>query len=68
MELIPPPQGMFMGLLNFLNNLAWAIGPSIGGALGEYAGIWWGIGFAVFAELIGFILLIRVPERASIKK
>lgn len=62
-ELVPYQRGLFIGLLSFLNNLSWAIGPSIGGFFGEYVGIWWGVGAAILIEFIGFLLLMKVPER-----
>jgi MFS family permease len=65
MELVPREKGRFTGLLSFWNTLAWAIGPLMGGFLGEYAGFWWGVGAATLAEFIGLSILSRVPERAS---
>lgn len=65
MELVPRQKGRFIGLLNFMNNLSWGIGPLMGGLIGEYAGLWWGVGAATLAELVGFWLLKKVPEKAS---
>jgi MFS family permease len=65
MELVPQEKGRFIGLLNFMNNLSWGIGPLMGGLIGEYAGLWWGVGAATLAELVGFLLLKKVPEKAS---
>jgi MFS family permease len=65
MELVPLQKGMFTGLLSFLNTLSWAIGPLSGGLIGEYAGLWWGVGAATLAELIGLTILSKVPEKAS---
>jgi MFS family permease len=65
MELVPQQKGRFIGLLNFMNNLSWGIGPLMGGLIGEYAGLWWGVGAATLAELVGFWLLTKVPEKAS---
>ncbi len=65
MELVPRQRGTFTGLLSFVNTLSWAIGPLMGGVLGEYAGLWWGVGVATLAELLGLFILIRVPEKAA---
>lgn len=65
MELVPRQRGMFTGLLSFVNTLSWAVGPLMGGFIGEFAGLWWGVGAATLAELLGLSILIRVPERAT---
>jgi len=65
MELIPRQKGILIGVLQFMNNIGWATGPSIGGFLGQYAGIWWGVGLTTLVESIGLLLLMKVPERAS---
>ncbi len=60
--LLPSQQSRAMGILNFLNYLSWAIGPTLGGVLGENIGIFPSVITAVIIEIIGLSLLIRVPE------
>jgi MFS family permease len=62
MALIPDRRGSSIALLSFLNNFAWAVGPSIGGLLGEFTGIWWGVIASILAEAVGLAVLLRVPE------
>ena len=65
MTLLPYPQGKAMGILNFLNYISWAIGPTLGGILGEFVGIFLSVMAAVTIEIIGLLLLIRVPETST---
>lgn len=65
MTLLPSQQSKAMGILNFLNYLSWAIGPTLGGILGEYIGIFPSVITAVIIEIIGLSLLIRVPETSA---
>lgn len=53
-----------MGVLNLLNYLSWAIGPTLGGILGEYTEIFLGVLTAIVIQTAGLLLLIRVPETA----
>ena len=62
MALVPDRRGTSIALLSFLNNFAWAFGPSIGGLLGEFAGIWWGVIVSILVEAVGLAVLLRVPE------
>jgi len=65
LNLIPSRTGVYMGLLNFVNGMEWAIGPEIGGFLGQYAGVWASAGASSALVLVGLSLLIRVPDRAE---
>jgi MFS family permease len=65
MTLMPSQRGKAMGVLNFLNYLSWAIGPTLGGILGENMGIFLGVITAIVIETVGLLLLIRVPETAT---
>ncbi len=65
MTLLPSQQSKAMGILNFLNYLSWAIGPTLGGILGENIGIVPSVITAVIIEIIGLSLLIRVPETSA---
>jgi MFS family permease len=56
--LSPSQQSRAMGILNFLNYLSWAIGPTLGGILGENVGIFPSVITAVIIEIIGLSLLI----------
>lgn len=60
--LLPSQQSKAMGILNCLNYLSWAIGPTLGGILGENIGIFPSVITAVIIEIIGLSVLIRVPE------
>ncbi len=65
MTLMPSQRGKAMGILNFLNYISWAIGPILGGVLGEYGGIFLGVLIASTIETAGLLLLIRVPETTA---
>lgn len=67
MELIPSQRGVYAGFFSFINGLAWAIGPLFGGYLCDIAGTQISAIVSTTVILIGFSILITVPERAEEK-
>ena len=65
MALIPGQRGLYAGFFSFLNGLAWAFGPLLGGLLGDIAGVQVSAAASSLLILTGFALLLRVPERAE---
>jgi len=64
MDLIPPELGVYSGLLNFFNGLAWTFGPLAAGFFGEFAGLHWGVILAVSSIFAGIVQLIKIPEKS----
>ena len=65
MALIPGQRGLYAGFFSFLNGLAWAFGPLLGGLLGDLAGVQVSAAASSLLILTGFALLLKVPERAE---
>ena len=65
MNLIPEKRGLYTGLLNFINGMMWALGPLLGGLLGDYADIWVSAVISSMTMISGFLILLRVPENRA---
>jgi MFS family permease len=65
MALIPGQRGLYAGFFSFLNGLAWAFGPLLGGFLGDLVGVQVSAVVSSLLILTGFALLLRVPERVE---
>lgn len=65
MALIPEQRGLYAGFFSFLNGLAWAIGPLLGGFLGDLAGVQVSAVVSSLLILTGAVLLLKVPEKVA---
>jgi MFS family permease len=65
MNLIPKERGTYVGLFSFINGMSWAVGPIVGGILGDTIGAGATATFSSFFILIGLLILLRVPERSK---
>ena len=66
MELIPRERGVYAGLLSFINGMAWALGPFLGGLLGDVIGLQLSAIISSAAVLAGLLILSKVPERLEV--
>jgi MFS family permease len=66
MELIPRERGVYAGLLSFINGMAWALGPFLGGLLGDAIGLQLSAIISSAAVLAGLLILSKVPERLEV--
>ena len=62
MKLIPTPKGEYAAFFSFINGLAWAFGPLLGGFLGDYIGIGFTSMVSATTVVIGLLLMLRIPE------
>lgn len=62
MNLIPKARGTYSGLLNFINGLAWALGPLFGGLAGKVLGVPVTGAISALVTAVGFVVLLTVPE------
>ncbi len=65
MSLIPGERGTYAGLLNFMNGLAWAFGPLLGGFLVDRTPIQVSAAVSSACVLAGLAIMMKVPERAE---
>lgn len=63
MNLIPERRGLYAGLLGFINGLSWAVGPLIGGFLGDNVSLGFSAVISSSLVLVGLFLISRVPEK-----
>jgi MFS family permease len=64
MDLIPAKRGVYAGYLGFVNGISWAIGPLIGGFLGDYVSLQVSSVLSALIVLAGLLILTRVPDKA----
>ncbi len=67
MALIPDRKGVYAGFFSFVNGLAWAIGPLLGGYLSEFVGIQISAIVSSAVILAGLSILYGIPETAKEK-
>ncbi len=65
MNLIPKPRGLYAGLLGFINGISWAVGPLVGGFLGDTVSLTVSAALSSTLVLIGLMVISRVPERVN---
>jgi MFS family permease len=66
MDLIPRERGVYAGLLSFINGMAWALGPFLGGLLGDIIGLQLSAIISSTAVLTGLLILAKVPEKVEV--
>jgi MFS family permease len=62
MNLIPSSKGVYAGFFSFINGLAWAFGPLLGGFLGDFIGLKYTALLSSSIVFIGFLIMLKVPE------
>lgn len=67
MELMPNKHGLYAGFFSFLNGLAWALGPLLGGYLVEIADVWISAAASSLFIVIGLSILLKVPEKQVVE-
>jgi MFS family permease len=55
MDLIPSNRGIYAGFFSFINGLAWAFGPLLGGLLGDFTNLSF---CAIFSSIIVFLVYL----------
>ena len=62
MNLIPSNKGVYAGFFSFINGLAWAFGPLLGGFLGDIIGLRYCALLSSSIVLLGLLIMLKVPE------
>jgi MFS family permease len=64
MNLIPAKRGVYAGYLGFVNGISWAVGPLLGGLLGDYFSLQVNAVISSLIVFAGLVILHGVPEKA----
>jgi MFS family permease len=68
MDLIPVNRGLYAGFFSFINGLAWAFGPLLGGFLGEVTSLSYCSLLSSFLICISLLIMSGVPEKIIVRE